>query len=356
MDGARPESILIVRLSAMGDIIHALPAVAALRSACPGLHIGWLIEERWHELLCSRESEYEAPRSPLKPLVDSVHVSNFAAWRRALLSDESWREMRDCFRNMRGRRYDAVVDLQGAIRSAAAARFSGAARRIGSSHPREAPARLFYTRAIDVSGRHVVEHALSLVSALAGQKLEYAAPVFPSHPVTEAWATEFVAKLESQWIAIVNPGAGWGAKCWPAESFGEVARGLHEHGFAVVINHGPGEEALAESVQTASGGNAHLLKCSVGELIAITRRARLFIGGDTGPMHLAAALNVPVVALFGPTPPERNGPYATPSRVLRNPESRDSFSHAAEPDLALAGIKPREVIAAVEDLLRGPHA
>ena len=106
-----------------------------------------------------------------------------------------------------------------------------------------------------------------------------------------------------------NPSARWRAR-WPSADL------------AVVINHGPGEEALADAVRESSGGTAFPLKCSVGELIALTRRASLFIGGDTGPMHLAAALRVPVVALFGPTRPERNGPYGTRSVVLRSPRKR----------------------------------
>ncbi len=135
----------------------------------------------------------------------------------------------------------------------------------------------------------------------------------------------------------MNPGAGWGAKCWPAESYGAVARALQERGLAVVINHGPGEEALADAVRVSSEGVALPVKCSVGELISLTRRASLFVGGDTGPMHLAAALRVPVVALFGPTRPERNGPYGTKSIVLRNPQSTDNSSHTDEPDEGLTG-------------------
>jgi heptosyltransferase-1 len=121
----------------------------------------------------------------------------------------------------------------------------------------------------------------------------------------------------------------------------------------VLINHGPGEEPLAETVRATSAGTAIPLKCTVGELLAITRRAHLFIGGDTGPMHLAAALRVPVVALFGPTRPERNGPYGTRSIVLRNPESVPNTSHTNEPDDGLLAIQPDAVVRAAESLLEG---
>jgi heptosyltransferase-1 len=114
-------------------------------------------------------------------------------------------------------------------------------------------------------------------------------------------------------FAILNPGAGWGAKRWPAERYGHVARALAATGVRSILNYGPGEEGMAQQAEAASEGAAVVMKSSITELIALTRRARLFVGGDTGPMHLAAALNVPVVGIFGPTDPARNGPYGTRS-------------------------------------------
>jgi heptosyltransferase I len=209
--GILPDRILVVRLSAMGDVIHAMPAIAALRRAKPELQIGWLIEQRWAELLCSRESERMAPRSQLKPLPDWVHVANFSGWRHALSSDKTWREIRSCLREVRAMKYELALDLQGAIRSALAARATGARLRVGASQPREAPATMFYTRAIDIKGAHVIEQALSIVSAVAGQPLEYLDPPLPLDPVREAWADEFIAQFGGKSFAILNPGAGWGA-------------------------------------------------------------------------------------------------------------------------------------------------
>ena len=352
---ASPDRILVVRLSAMGDVIHGMPAIAALRRAKPELQIGWLVEERWEELLCARDSERLAARSERKPLADWVHITKFSNWRKALFSGTTWRELRSCRQEVGARKYEVALDLQGAIRSAMAARFTGAAVRIGSSRPREGPARMFYTHAIDVRGAHVIEHALSLASEFAGKALEYVQPPFPVDPTNEAWADRQSEILGGRPLAIVNPGAGWGAKCWPEESFGAVARALADRGMAVLVNHGPGEEALAEAVRNSSGGVAMPLKCSVGELIALTRCARLFIGGDTGPMHLAAALRVPVVALFGPTRPERNGPFATPSVVLRSPESVNRTTHAGRRDEGLVSIEPKAVVEAADQLLGEHH-
>jgi heptosyltransferase I len=135
-----------------------------------------------------------------------------------------------------------------------------------------------------------------------------------------------------------------------------VACALAQRDLAVVVNRGPGEEDLAEAVGQSSGGVVFPLKCSVGELIALTRRASLFIGGDTGPMHLAAALRVPVVALFGPTRPERNGPFGTSSVVLRSRESVYDTSHRDHPDEGLVSIDPKAVIEAAEQLLGAKRA
>jgi heptosyltransferase I len=345
--------ILVVRLSAMGDIIHALPAITALRAANPEIEIGWLVEERWADLLCAREDQRTAPRSEWKPLVDRVHVANFKAWRKALLSDESWRAMKALRAELQAIKYDVALDLQGAIRSGFAAQASGAPIRVGSSQPREKPASIFYTHPVDPRGTHVVEQALSLTAQVARHPLEYIDPIFPRDPATDGWAARTIEQIGNKPFAILNPGAGWGAKCWPTESYGAVAAALPQRGAAAIINYGPGEEELAQAVHQASGGSALPVKCTVGELIALTRRAALFLGGDTGPMHLAAALRVPVVALFGPTRPDRNGPYATKSIVLRSPESVDNSSHVSNPDEGLLSIQPQTVIDAIDQLLGG---
>jgi heptosyltransferase-1 len=154
-------------------------------------------------------------------------------------------------------------------------------------------------------------------------------------------------------FAILNPGAGWGAKRWPAERYGEVARRLAEAGICPLVNYGPGEEDLFRAVLAASGGLARPTKGSVTELIALTRRARIFIGGDTGPLHLAAALRVPVVAIFGPTDPARNGPYGTRSVVLRGLKSVTSHTRRADPDEGLLAIGSDQVMAAADTLLKG---
>jgi heptosyltransferase-1 len=152
-------------------------------------------------------------------------------------------------------------------------------------------------------------------------------------------------------FAIVNPGAGWGAKRWPPERYGLVARELAKLGLRSVVNCGPGEDSLAREAEAASEGVAKAVRCSISELIVLTRRAKLFVGGDTGPLHLAAALRVPVVAIFGPTDPSRNGPYGTRSIVLRNPESVTSHARRAQPEEGMLEIDVQEVVTAAKRLL-----
>ena len=349
------ERILIVRLGAMGDVVHALPAVTALRAAFPAATIGWAIEERWAPLLCA--SETCSGRGPQMPLVDAVHSVNTKAWRCAPLSDETWAEARKVFREMKAARYDAVIDFQGSVKSATVAALSGAARRIGSTRPWERVAAILYTHRIAVHSAHVVEQALELASAsavsAAGQHLHYMPPLLPRDPVAEDWAEHRTVGD----FAILHPGAGWGAKRWPAERYGAVARALGERGIQALVNHGPqkDEQALALEVERNSGGAASAIACSISELIALTRRAKLALGGDTGPIHLAAALEIPVVALFGPTDPKRTGPFGTREVVLRSAASTTSHTRQDATDAGLLAISVDEVIAAAMSLLEKPH-
>ncbi len=355
------ERILIVRLGAMGDVIHTLPAAQALRQAFPKAHIGWLIEERWAELLCAPGSPRRGPRSPSRPLVDEVHILNLKAWRKSPFSIATLQRAVTVWNDVRDAHYDAAVDLQGAIRSAVLVRLSGARVVYGAAEPRESPASLWYTRKAVARGKHVVEQNLSVAETLLDHSRKTQPPDiaddFPHDPESEAWITQRLAERGISDFAILNPGAGWGAKRWPVERYGEVARKLADQGVRSILNYGPGEEELVRAAEAASGGTACAMSCTITELIALTRRARLFIGGDTGPLHLAAALRVPVVAMYGPTDPARNGPYGTRSIVLRSAGSRTSHARRTAADEGLLAIGSDAVVRAasglLEDDLRG---
>lgn len=346
----RVESLLVVRLGAMGDIIHTLPAAAALRAAFPRATIGWLVEERWTELLCTLRYPRSGKRSSQRPLIDRVHSVNTAEWRRALFSFNTWQQMASGLSELRGIRYEAAIDFQGAVRSALLARWSGAPIVYGSAQPRENAASMFYSRQVIVSGTHVVEHALSLAEAVTRQPGSDCPVEFPLDADAEQRLKPLLSDTPD--FAILSPGAGWGAKQWPADRYGEVARELAKEGIESLINYGPGEEALAAAVETASSGAARKVSCSVAELIALMRHARLFVGGDSGPLHLAAALKIPVVAIFGPTNPARNGPFGTKAVVLRSPSSITNHARLRDPEQGLLEISPGEVIAAARQLLQ----
>ena len=346
--------LLIVRLSAMGDVIHALPAVAALRSVLPDTIFGWVIEERWLEFLCAPGIERCGSRSPGKPLVDNIHTVSTKTWRRALLSDRTWSEILTSIGEIRAQRYEMAIDFQGAIRSAGIARLARPQSIYGFAHPREHAATLFYTRQIETRSPHVIEQNIELASAVVRQPLPVVAADLPQHDSAAQQARTTLSRRGLSQYAILNPGAGWGAKQWPAERYGEVAHRLAaEFGLGSLINYGPGEESLAWRVKDTSKGAAHPVTCSISELIALTRTARLFIGGDTGPLHLAAALHVPVLAIFGPTDPARNGPFGTRSVVLRDPTSATTHTRRKRPDRGLLQISADAVLTAARQLLKG---
>jgi heptosyltransferase I len=347
------DRILIVRLSSMGDVIHALPAAAMIRAAFPHATLGWLIEERWTELLCTLSYPRAGARSPQRPLVDHIHPVKLKAWRRTLYSPQTWEQIAAGLSDLHAIHYQAAVDLQGAVRSAVLARWSGAPSVYGANHTRENIASMWYTRDVLTRGTHVVEQACSIAEAVIGERRPIPAAQLPCDPISESAVDLRLHNLGIRDFVILNPGAGWGAKQWPAERYGEVARIFAGHGFSPVINYGPGEQELAASAESAAEGSAIALSLPISELVALTRRARLFVGGDTGPMHLAAALKIPVVALFGPTDPARNGPFATQNIVLRHSASRTSLSHRNQPDPGLLAIPVKQVVEAALKLLRG---
>ena len=345
------ERLLIVRLSAMGDVIHTLPAAQALRDLFPKAMIGWLIEERWAELLCAPGTPRRGPRSAQRPLADWVHTVKLAEWRKSLFQLSTMEQIAKVWNDVRAAHYGVAVDLQGAIRSSVLARWSRAKVIYGTAEPREAPASLWYTRPVVMHGTHVIEQNLSIVNAIAGRRVSAPGVQLPCDERAEERVEKRLWEEGVEKFAMVNPGAGWGAKRWPADRYGRVAGVLADSGVRVVVNYGPGEEQLAHEVEAASGGSAKPLSCSISELIALTRRAQLFIGGDTGPLHLAAALRVPVVAIFGPTDPARNGPYGTRSVVLRNPASPTTHTRKPEPDEAMLEISVEAVVDAARSML-----
>lgn len=353
--------ILIVRLGAMGDILHALPAVTGIRAALPDATIGWMVEEKWSELLAAQGSDITGGTSSGKPLVNTVHYVNTRLWRSRMLRPGTAEMVSGAIRAVREQRYDIAIDFQGAIKSAVLERLSGAAIRAGFVTPREPAARFFYSGRYGRIGEHVIEQntglaAQALKDLANGAEIKLLSPRLPVDEAAESWAEAEIHRQGIAGFALMNPGAGWGAKQWPAARYGEVARALAVHGIRTLVNAASGEEGLARQLIDASGGNASLVRCTIGQLIALTRRARIFVGGDTGPLHLAAALGIPTVGLFGPTDPARTGPFGEKCVALRHPESQTTFSHHKETEQGLLKITVEETIQAARWLLGGARA
>lgn len=327
------ERILIVRLGAMGDVLHAIPAVLGLRRAMPETEIHWMVERRWTALL---------PQGVHPVVVDTKQ------WRRQMLGAET----RAAVRGLRAQRFGVGIDLQGAAKSAVLGKL--AARQLyGSVEMREWPARFFYDGMIETRSAHVIDQAREIVGAVLERELPHPdskeiGTVFAVDVAAEAWADGVEQKKR---FALLNPAAGWAAKQWPEERYGELAQRLARAGLGVLINAGPGEEAIAAAALRTSAGAATIVSGTIPQLIALTRRAALFIGGDTGPMHLAAMLGVPTVAIFGPTDPARNGPYYERTAVVRHAKSRTSYSHGHIADPGLLAITVDEVMTAAERVL-----
>jgi heptosyltransferase-1 len=226
---------------------------------------------------------------------------------------------------------------------------AGAPLLAGYSDPRESAAAWLYSHRIARKGTHVVEQGAHLLSDACDQQLAPGQIVLPTEPWAENWADHEAVLARP--LCVLGAGGGWAAKHWPAASYGELAGKLATMGYDIVVNAPRQDDAVANQVVAASGGSARIAVCNVSGLIALLRRTDLFIGGDSGPTHLAAALAVPLVALFGPTDPARNHPWGPAAmRVLRHPSSVTSYRHVATPDPGLARISADDVLHAVGEL------
>jgi lipopolysaccharide heptosyltransferase I len=305
--------ILIVRLSALGDIIHALPVLAALRRQYPDVTIDWLVEASYAPILSmvSGRVGRVIVRAPASSLQGGEAVFSVGpGYLRAM-------------RFLRARRYAAALDLQGLIKSALWARLSGARRVIGfaSSALRERQAAWFYTETVDpAAARHVIRKNLSVARHLgaAVDRIDIPLEALPSEPMTRALA-EMVGRAR---YAVLNPGAAWPNKRWPAERFAALAVALFDrHAVRSVVTWGPSESDLAQAIVARAGGAAVAAPpTSLGDLAWLMRSAALVVSGDTGPLHLAAAMGAPLVGLYGPTWPERNGPWEPEDEVISRAE------------------------------------
>ena len=322
-----------------------MPAVAALRELRPDWEIGWAIEPVWRQLLAAGKGSV-AGRGVQMPLVDEWFGVDTRKWKRRGVSSATVSSVLRLRQKLRELRFDVCVDMQGTIRSAMVGRVAGAGRFVGMAAPRESAARLLYGERVEVTAAHVVEQGCELLGAAVGEVLRPGKVAFPVDEAAECWCDAL--RLRGPFVMIA-PTAGWGAKEWPAKRYGAVAEALGQAGFEVLVNSW-GLDRAADIVVRASNRFARAVPCSVGQMIALMRRAALVIGGDTGPVHVAAAMERPVVAIYGPTDPARNGPYGAGSvfagRVLRDASSMTSHKRIAEAEDGLLQIGVEQVVEA----------
>lgn len=313
-----PHRILIVRLGAMGDILHALPAVAALQQSFPQCRISWAVKPRFRELLDG---------AGLAAEIIPIDRSSYSGVREA------------AFR-LRGGAFDLAIDFQGLVQSALVATVSGAGTILGfdAAHVRERPAALFYSQHAATRAVHVVDMNLDLAAAAGARPRTIEFPLPPG-------AAE--GHLPDEPFVLAAPFAGWASKQWPLEHYAHLcARLRNELGVALVLNGAPSQAAELARVP---GAVVHI--SSISGLIDATRRAAATLGVDSGPMHLGAALGRPGVAIFGPTDPARNGPYSPRVRVLRSPTAQTSYRRGGEIDPAMRTISPNQVFDALKAVL-----
>ncbi len=295
-------SILIVRTSALGDVVQALPVLTALRRHHPAARIGWVVEAAIAPLLRGH------------PALDELLEVRLRDWRRRPLSPRSWRQVREFVDRLDSFAPQIVLDLMGNHKAGLLAGVTLADRRIGLGRAwrREPSSAVWLSETVPAEGVHAVDRMLSVLSAmgLPREPAEFGPDDLP--------AAALPGKLAEGPFAVVLPGASWANKRYPPAWWGEVARLLAaDPGLPTLVSAGPGEEELAAGIETAAAGAAGALPVlGLPELTTLLRRATLVLGGDTGPLHLAHALGTPVCCVMGPTDPDRHGPYEAPERVV----------------------------------------
>jgi heptosyltransferase I len=329
-DNPPNKRFLLVKLSSLGDVIHALPAASALRDTFPDARIDWVIDPRWKRLLEGNPD--------LTNIIshDRKSAGGIAA----------------SIRKLREARYTCAIDFQGLYKSALLVLASGAPQRIGfqSSYAREGLVSTLYTDRLNPRGPHKVDHNLTLAECAGARP---SAPRFPLEilPEDEEIVSRALAEHNLKEFYVLNPGGGWLSKCWPAKRYGELHRKIAErYGWQAVVSFGPGEDDLARDVISAAGNASPVaIPLALGPLMALLRRARLMVSADTGPLHLASALGIPVVGLFGPTDPARNGSYSAADISVRNPNSAlTTYRRGASYSPAMLSITVDQVFEAVE--------
>ena len=330
------ERFLVVRLTALGDILHTVPAVAALRAAHPKAKIDWVVERKWAPVLEGSSALHEVIPFDRRSLLGAV----------------------ECVQRLLENQYTCAIDFQGLYKSSILAALSGAPRRIGFDRAwaREGGAAMLYTERVVPAGRHVAELNYSLAEHAGASR-----PAKPEYPlrVPAGGAASVRSRLHDLGITgdyiVVGPGGSWRAKCWPAERYGEFCREFAKNNpMSIVVIQGPGEKTIAEEVlRAAAPAHPALLATTIEELMGLLAHAQFLLAADSGPLHLAAALGTPVIGLYGPTDPARNGPFVPGATILHKARPEEiSYKRRSDFSAAMLRITVEDVLAVAEALLK----
>lgn len=324
---------LVARLGSLGDIVHTFPAVAGLRESFPKAEIVWLTHPRWKALVESSE---------LTTQVWEVETRAFGS-------------VRDMLSRIRKMQFTTAIDYQGLWKSAALPFLGRVPRRIGfSSHSiREFGVPLLYTERVRCTQDHIADQNGEL-SQHAGARNGVAPFLLSVRSLQEAFVLQLLRGFNVDRYIVLSPAGGWRSKCWPPDRYGALCRQIHaDLGLRCVLNQGPGDEECVAAVKAASGDAAPIAcTASLEQLMVFLRNALCVVGGDTGPLHLAVALGTPVVALFGPTDPARNGPYRQGADVekdivLRSPNAATTYKRGDRHDSSVLQLEVATVFDAV---------
>ena len=295
-----PRRVLIVKPSAIGDVVHALPILALLKRRWPGAAFSWLVTPACAGILDGH------------PMLDEVIRFDRKAYGQGWHKPAVLRSLTTFSRGLRDRRFDLAIDLQGLFRSGWLTFQTAAPVRVGLADAREM-AGLFYTHRVNVGRReqHAVERYLCVAEALGAGRGPVEFP-FAATPADHAFAAERTPRR----YALLFPGTNWPTKRWPAEKFAALVDPLRRRfGLEAVVGGAPSEVELAAKVTGAAANLAG--KTTLNQLVALIARAELVVSNDSGPMHIAAALGRPLVVPFGPTNPVRTGPYGRMGSVVK---------------------------------------
>ncbi len=341
------KSFLAIRLSSLGDIIHALPAVCTLAQSAPEVAVDWMVEARYSVLLRGN--------GILRRLIEVDTLGT----REKLWSPRGMASLMRSLSVLRQERYDAVIDFQGLLKSAILARCARAGELVGFAEKwlREPIAESFYTLPVRPhQARHVIEMNLALVEPWGAKTTGWQFPL-PDYPDAREGMEKKLRAAEMQEFLIVNPGGGWAAKRWAAEKYAELLDRLSQSSeLPAVVTYGPGEEPLAQRVlEQTHRARVICFPTDIPQFMALARRAKLFVGTDTGPLHICTALGIPVVGIYGPTDPTRNGPFSPLDVALHN-ASVISHTRRGRPTDTIAGISVVQVLRAVQKRLASVDA